>query len=207
MAGTQGGKQHQKICPAFKMLALVGVLAATSTLSVAYRQLLWCHPDSDAQCLRHQLIDGNPDGKLVALQGSAGQTAAQQMLRGRFCEEVLSTSVCAEQWFGFLDVSTASREWHVEIAHCAEFTETQERAVRNEMRILASTTVRDHSHAGEGQAGNGHKLGAVVLRFENSTAAAHTNWGRMAEDVRAYRALARARPLPRVWCDARQVVC
>ena len=189
------------------MLALVGVLAATSTLSVAYRQLLWCHPDSDAQCLRHKLIDGNPDGKLVALQGSAGQTAAQQMLRGRFCEEVLSTSVCAEQWFGFLDVSTASREWHVEIAHCPEFTETQDSAVRNEMRILASTTVRDHSHAGEGQAGNGHKLGAVVLRFENSTAAAHTNWGRMAEDVRAYRALARAHPLPRVWCDARLVVC
>ena len=186
MAGTQGGKQHQKICPAFKMLALVGVLAATSTLSVAYRQLLWCHPDSDAQCLRHQLIDGKPDGKLVALQGGAGETAAQQMLRGRFCEEVLSTAVCAGQWFGFLDVSTASREWHVEIAHCPEFTETQASAVRNEMRIVASTTVRDRSHAGEGQAGNGHKLGAVVLRFENSTAAAHSTWGRMAEDVRAH---------------------
>ena len=186
-----------------EMFALVGVLAATSTLSVAYRQLLWCHPDSDAQCLRHQLIDGNPDGKLVALQGSAGETAAQQMLRGRFCEEVLSTSVCAEQWFGFLHVSTASREWHVEIAHCPEFTETQDSAVRNEMRILASTTVRDRSYAGEGQAGNGHKIGAVVLRFENSTAAAHTTWGRMAEEVRA---LARARPQPSVWCDAMHVV-
>jgi hypothetical protein len=172
------------------MLGSVGVLAATSPLSVAYRQLPWCHPDSDAQCLRHQLIDGKPDGKLVALQGSAGQTAAEQMLDGRFCEEVLSTSVCAEQWFGFLDVSAASRTWHVEIARCAEFTETQNSAVRNEMRILASTTVRDHTHAGEGQAGHGHKLGAVVLRFENSTAAAHTTWGRMAEEARAHRALA-----------------
>ena len=172
------------------MLASVGVLAATSPLSVAYRQLLWCHPDSDAQCLRHQLIDGKPDGKLVALQGSAGQTAAEQMLDGRFCEEVLSTSVCADQWFGFLDVSTASRTWHVEIARCPEFTETQNSAVRNEMRILASTTVHDRTHAGEGQAGHGHKLGAVVLRFENSTAAAHTTWGRMAEEVRARRALA-----------------
>ena len=172
------------------MLASVGVLAATSPLSVAYRQLLWCHPDSDAQCLRHQLIDGKPDGKLVALQGSAGQTAAEQMLDGRFCEEVLSTSVCAEQWFGFLDVSAASRTWHVEIARCPEFTETQNSAVRNEMRILASTTVHDRTHAGEGQAGHGHKLGAVVLRFENSTAGAHTTWGRMAEEVRARRALA-----------------
>ena len=58
------------------------------------------------------------------------------------------------------------------------------------MRILASTTVHDRTHAGEGQAGHGHKLGAVVLRFENSTAAAHTTWGRMAEEVRARRALA-----------------
>ena len=58
------------------------------------------------------------------------------------------------------------------------------------MRILASTTVRDRTHAGEGQAGHGHKLGAVVLRFENSTAAAHTTWGRMAEEARAHRALA-----------------
>ena len=56
--------------------------------------------------------------------------------------------------------------------------------------ILASTTVNDRTHAGEGQAGHGHKLGAVVLRFENSTAGAHTTWGRMAEEVRARRALA-----------------
>ena len=157
------------------MLALVAVIATTSKLSVSYRQLLWCHPDSDVQCLRHQLVDGQPDGELVALQGSSGKTAAQQMLRGRFCEEVLSTSVCAEQWFGFLDVSAASREWHVEISHCPHFTETQGGAVRNEMRILASTTVREV---------DGHTLGAVVLRFENSTAGAHTHWGRMAEEVR-----------------------
>ena len=168
---AQDADPHTRGSTVENMLASVGVLAATSPLSVAYRQLLWCHPDSDAQCLRHQLIDGKPDGKLVALQGSAGQTAAEQMLDGRFCEEVLSTSVCAEQWFGFLDVSTASRTWHVEIARCPEFTETQNSAVRNEMRILASTTVHDRTHAGEGQAGHGHKLGAVVLRFENSTIA------------------------------------
>lgn len=165
------------------------VLGATSSspeLVAQYKKLLWCHPSSGYQCLREHF---GQEG-LIEIVGETGQTAHERMLKGQFCEEVLSTSVCAEQWYGYLAV-TDEREWHVEISHCPMYTETTYGAVRNELRILASTNVRSvHLVGGGGE----HYLGAVVLRFENTTASYFSNWGRMASEVRTRAVRAAAAP-------------
>ena len=137
-------------------------------LATAFRQLLWCHPNSSSQCLRER-----PQSSGSTLHSGTGQTAMWRMLRGQFCEEVLSTAVCDEQWYGFLEV-TEGREWRVEISHCPAFSETLHGAVRNELRIVASTSVRAVSSE--------EHVGAVVLQSENSTASAHTHWGHMAAE-------------------------
>lgn len=93
------------------------------------------------------------------------------MLQGQFCEEVLSTAVCTEQWFGFLEVFAEARNWRVEISHCPAYSETQHGAVSNELRVVASTNVHATWE---------HQVGAVVLRFENTTAPRHTHWAYMA---------------------------
>ena len=151
-------------------LLSLGASSSSPELVAQYKKLLWCHPSSEYQCLReHYGQEG-----LIEIVGETGQTARERMLKGHFCEEVLSTAVCAEQWYGYLAV-TDEREWHVEISHCPMYTETMYGAVRNELRILASTNVRSVDE---------HHLGAVVLKFENTTASYFSNWGRMASEVR-----------------------
>ena len=147
-------------------LLSLGASSSSPELVAQYKKLLWCHPSSEYQCLReHYGQEG-----LIEIVGETGQTARERMLKGHFCEEVLSTAVCAEQWYGYLAV-TDEREWHVEISHCPMYTETMYGAVRNELRILASTNVRSVDE---------HHLGAVVLKFENTTASYFSNWGHMA---------------------------
>jgi len=110
---------------------------------------------------------------------STGASALQRMLLGQHCEEVVSTSVCPDQFFAFLSVEPSvvlfpdrrtglqyspGFRWVATFPECASYLPTQHGPERNGFSVLASTGTNTRGHL---------EAGAVLLRFENTTSADH----------------------------------
>ena len=110
---------------------------------------------------------------------STGASALQRMLLGQHCEEVVSTSICPDQFFAFLSVEPSvvlfpdrrtglqyspGFRWVATFPECASYLPTQHGPERNGFSVLASTGTNTRGHL---------EAGAVLLRFENTTSADH----------------------------------
>ena len=104
-----------------------------------------------------------------------GPTAATELMRGRFCEEMLESPPCPEQWFGYLAVEDTT--WQVRFPHCDTFLPTSRGPVRNTFSILASTDVVAVTSADDAPV---QHVGAVILQFVN-TSTTEAGWASMAE--------------------------